>query len=269
MFDDPSPVMQRSRGRAAVRLVAGGAGTCLAGLEQAGSAKAFLPKVHGAVPEVVFLNTSGGLTGGDVLRWSLALGPGAAAVGASQTAERAYAARGPAAEVEVALEVGTGGALDWLPQETILYDRARLARRTRVEMAGDARLVWAEMLVLGRAAMGERVAELAFRDRREIWRGGRLALLEPVRMDGAVQGPALTGGARALASVVLMAPGAEDALAAVRAVLPEGVEAGASAWDGRVVVRVLAAEGLAMKRAVAAVLAVMRRGAALPRVWQV
>jgi len=268
MFDaTDSAAMQRTRGAASVALGPGGR---IVGLSQAGSAKALLPRAHGPVPEVVFLNTSGGLTGGDRLDYALTLAPGAAAAAATQTAERAYASAGGAAELTLRFELGAGAALDWLPQETILFQGAALARSTQVAMADDARLVWAEMLVLGRAAMGETVTRLALRDRREIRRGGRLALCEPVRFETAALGEraALAAGMRALATVVLMAPGAEDALAPVRAVLP-GQGAAASAWDGRCVVRIMAADALPMKRAVAAVLAVMRRGAPLPRVWQV
>lgn len=272
----PAPQMQRSRGAASVRLRDGR----LRDLAQSGAAKAFLPRCHSAVPEVVFLNTSGGVTAGDTLAWRLALEGPTAAVGTTQTAERGYAARGVPGRVTVDLSLDAGAALCWLPQETILYDHARLARHTRVDMAADARLVWSEMLVLGRAAMGERLASVHLHDRREVRRGGRLALLEPVRLTGAALDPAegpvraaLSGGARAHAMVVLMAPGAEDALGALRAVLPApgavaGLEVAASAWDGRAVVRVLAADALEMKRTVAAVLEVMRRGAPLPRVWQ-
>ncbi|WP_201157171.1 urease accessory protein UreD, partial [Rhodobaculum claviforme] len=170
--------MQRSRGAAAVRL----AGRRIVDLRQSGAAKAFLPRSHAPVPEVVFLNTSGGLTAGDRLEWRLELDAATAAVATTQTAERGYAATGDPARVVVDLRLGAGAALDWLPQETILYDNARLGRRTRVEMAADARLVWAEMLVLGRVAMGEQLAEVSLHDRREIHRGGRLALLEPVRL---------------------------------------------------------------------------------------
>lgn len=287
MFDAADmPMLQRVRGRARLALGAGVAGAAprLLDLAQQGAAKLFLPRVHAPRPEAVFLNTAGGLTGGDRLDYDVALEAGVAAVGTTQTAERAYAAGGRAARMSVRLTLGHGAALDWLPQETILFENAWLNRATRVEMAGDARLVWAEMLVLGRAAMGETLRQAVLEDRREIFRGGRLALCEPVRLDAsALQGwpgarPALIGGARAFATVVAMAPGAEDALAPVRAALASatdaagpaaGAVAAASAWDGRCLVRVAAADALPLRRAVATALAVLRGGAALPRVWQV
>jgi len=271
--------LQRARGVARVDLVCAATGrTRLADLAQSGSAKAMLPRVHSDRPEVVFLNTSGGLTGGDALRYALRLGPGAQAVGATQTAERAYACDAGHARLDIELTLEPGAGLDWLPQETIVFQGAALRRQTRVDMAGDARLVLAEMVVLGRAAMGETLGRAHLRDRRVITRAGRACIidalhLEDAALDGGLAGarPALWNGARATATLALVAPGAETALSAVREVLDrvEGVEAAASGWDGRCLVRMLAPDALPLKRAVAAVLSVMRGGRALPRVWQI
>ena len=261
---------QRATGRAHVGLVARGGASRLTDLHQSGSAKAFLPQVHGPVPEVVFLNTSGGLTGGDRLMFSVALGDGARAVATTQTAERAYASSGGRAVMDVVLSLGASAALDWLPQETILFDRSTLARRTRADLGPGAHLILSETVVLGRAAMGETVRELAFSDWREVRRQGRPVLVEPLRITAATlqAGPAGLNGARALATVALVAPGAEDALAAVRACMPDGIEAAASGWDGKLIVRLIGPDLLPVKRGVARVLNVMR-GVALPRVWQV
>ena len=261
--------LQRSFGRAAVSLARAAAGPRLTGLHQSGSAKVFLPRVHGAVPEVVFLNTSGGLTGGDRLEFALAIGDGVRAVGTTQTAERAYASAGGAATLQVSLSVGNEAALDWLPQETILFDRSALVRRTVADLRAGARLLIAETVVFGRAAMGETLAHLAFTDWREIRRCGLPVLVEPLRVSEATlaAGPAALGGGRAIATVALVAPGAEDAVAAVRQGLPDGIEAAASGWDGKPVVRLLGGDLLPVKRGVAQVLNVLR-GGPLPRVWQ-
>jgi urease accessory protein len=261
--------LQRATGRAHVALALRDGATRLTGLHQSGSAKAFLPRVHGPVPEVVYLNTAGGLTGGDRLTFSLALGNGAIAVATTQTAERAYASLGGRAQMEVALSLGAGARLDWLPQETILFNRSALARRTQADLGPGARFLMAECVVLGRAAMGETVADLLFSDWREVRQGGTPVLVEPLRITAATlaAGPAALGGARALATVALIAPGAEDALAPVRGCLPEGVEAAASAWGGKLVVRLLGADLWPVRRAVAQILNVLR-GSPLPRVWQ-
>lgn len=262
----PIPVMQRAKGEALVEL---GCGAELRRLRQEGSAKAILPVV-GDVPEVVFLNTSGGLTAGDRLRFGLVLG-GGRAVATTQTAERAYRAEGGMARMEVALSVGPGGWLDWLPQETILFDGSALERRTVIDLAAGAGCLALEAVVLGRAAMGETLSRVTFRDRREVRRGGVPLVLEPVALNDAALRTGVAGlaGARAFASLVMVGEGLGDMLGPLRAVLVEpGVQAAASAYDGRLVVRMLAGDGWPMRRQIVRALAVMRAGRPLPRVWQ-
>lgn len=272
MFDaDPQfGAMQRVNGRAGAVIGPGGR---LARLWQKGSAKAMLPRMHGRAAEVVFLNTAGGLTGGDRLDYRLELAGGAAAVGTTQTAERAYLSRSGPASVAVTLTLGPGARLHWLPQEMILFEGAAIDRRLRVEMAGDAEFVMLETLILGRAAMGERLTRIDLQDRREVIRGGRPAMVEAIRLSGADlvrPGAAGLNGAVALATLALFAPDAVDRLARLRAVLPEGgaVRAAASAWEGKLVARFMAAEAWALRQAVARAVQTLT-GGALPRVWQI
>lgn len=266
------PGMQRSHGEAMVSLALARGKVRLTDLRQVGSAKAFLPRVAGAVPEVVFLNTSGGLTGGDRLSFSLTLEAGCRAVATTQTAERAYSAGEGQARVTVCHSVGAGGWLDWLPQETILFQGAALERQSTVELAAGAGCLMLETVVLGRAAMGETLSAVRFRDTRRVLRAGRLVLMDPVQFgDGALASgahPAVLGAARAFATLAMIGPGAEDALPRARAALGEpGVEAAASAFDGKLMMRFLAADGWPLRRQVARVLAALR-GQDLPRVWQ-
>lgn len=263
---------QRSHGLASVSLAMLDGVTRLGRLRQVGSAKAILPQIHRALPEVVFLNTSGGLTGGDRLSYGLDLGPATSAVATTQTAERAYAAGGGTARVSAGFRVGAGGHLDWLPQETILFDGASVMRETVVDLDEGASCLMLESVILGRHAMGETLSRIAFRDLRIIRRGGRPLHLEPTVLTGAGIGKdraALLGPARAYASIVALGPGFPDQLAALREVLDEpGVAAGASALPGRICLRLLAPEARALRRQILRVLAVLRAGAPLPRVWQ-
>lgn len=266
--------MERSRGEASATLVCGSAGLRLAGLRQQGSAKCILPygaAGRGERPELVFLNTSGGLTGGDALSYAVTLGPGAQAVATTQTAERAYRAAAGTARVRVTLSVGAGGWIDWLPQETILFDQSALDRRSVIDLAPGAGCLMLESVVLGRAAMGETVTQVMLRDWREIRQAGRPVMVEPLRLGALAlrSGLAGLGGARAFASIAMVGQGAADLLAPLRAVLDEpGVTCAASALDGRLLLRLLAADGWPMRRQIARALAVLRKGAALPRVWQ-
>lgn len=269
MFDTAGQSrMQRSHGEAAVAFD----GARLTGLRQKGSGKALLPRVRG-VPEVVFLNTSGGLTSGDTLSYAVTLEGGARAVTTTQAAERAYRANAGPARVSVHHKVGPGGSLDWLPQETILFEAANLARETVIELAPDAACLLLEAVVLGRAAMGETVETLRFSDHRTILRGGKPVFFEPFVLNSNIlaRGPraAILGPARAFATLVFCAPGAEDAVAAARAALTEaGVEGAASGFDGKCVVRLLAGDGWPLRRQILKLMDALRRGSAPPRVWQ-
>lgn len=264
--------LQRARGRAEVGFVGRSGKARLTDLHQSGCAKAMLPGVPGD-PEVVFLNTAGGLTGGDQLDYRVTLDDGVRVTATTQTAERAYESTGPVANVTCRFTAGAGAALDWLPQETILFDRSALSRRTEIDLAADARLLFCETLVLGRAAMGEQLRDIRLMDRREIRREGKPVFVDAVRMDGgtlAMSGnPAVLDGARATALLALVAPGAEDALGPVRALLDEeGVTAAASAWNGRCVIRMMAADGWPLRRHMVKLLTHIR-GTVPPRVWQI
>jgi len=257
---------QRTRGEAFVSFAARAGRAALQDLRQQGSAKAIL--LPG--PEVVFLNTAGGLTGGDRMRYGLTLAAGLRAVATTQTAERIYRASDGVARIDLRLEVGAGGHLDWLPQETILFDASAAERFSTIQLGEGASCLALEAVVLGRAAMGETLRQVHFRDTRTILRGDQPVFLEPLLLDTARlgAGAAVLGGARACASLVMLGQGAEGAVTMVRAALNEpGVQGGASAFDGKLVVRLLAGDGWPLRRQIARLLAVLRR-APLPRVWQ-
>jgi urease accessory protein len=219
------------------------------------------------------MNTSGGVVGGDRLCSRFSLGVDAHATITAQAAERFYRALpGSAASiVQTTLTIGPDAAAEWLPQETILFDRCSLDRRLIVDMAADAWFLGVEMLVFGRAAMDERVTSAWLRDLIQVRRGGDLLLHDAIRLDGEVDcmlhRTAIAGGARALATLVYVAPDAEARLDAVRAAADGMADFGASAWNGMLVTRILADTGAAARRAVVAALTVLRDGRPLPRVW--
>jgi urease accessory protein len=265
--------MQRSRGAAKVTLSRRNGRVALCDLAQAGSAKAMLPRSDAAWPDVVFLNTSGGLTGGDYLSYSVDAGEDVRVTATTQTAERAYATLGGTAEARVGLTVGARSRLDWLPQETIVYEGASLDRETSADLACGATLLLCEALMFGRAAMGEAVSHARLSDRRIVRRGGRVVWADAVQANGRFFAdrdcPALLGSARAIAVVALLADGAEDAVTAVREVLgaSRGVDWSASGWDGRCVVRLAAPAFWPLRQVLRRVLEQL--GAVpLPRVWQ-
>lgn len=271
----PPPAHQRARGCAEVAFTRRDGATRLDRLYQAGCAKALLPRTHGNAPEVVLINTAGGVTGGDRIDYGVSVGPGSHIVATTQAAERIYRSSGGSARIETRLHLGEGARLDWLPQETILFDGARLTRRLQADLAEDATLTALEMLMFGRAAMGEQVATGALSDLWEIRRGGRLVHAEALRVVGdiaqALTGTGTLAGNRALATLVVVGPDAGDRLAAARCQIAqiaqiEGVLAAASAKDDVLILRFLAPDLAPLRTALSRFLMAFR-SVGLPRVW--
>jgi urease accessory protein len=220
--------------------------------------------------EAMIVNTAGGMAGGDLFELDFAVGPGARLLVTSAAAEKVYRTLGPETTVRANLEVAAGGELAWLPQETILFDRARLRRTIEVDLAADARLLLAEAVIFGRSGMGETVAEGFWLDRWRVRRGGALLHAETTRLDGNVAEKlaqsAVAKGGVAMASVLLV-PGDEAIVAAVRAASRQcRGEVGASAWNGLAVVRLVATDGAALRHDLACILTTIR-GGRLPRLW--
>ncbi|MCU0904587.1 MAG: urease accessory protein UreD [Tabrizicola sp.] len=264
--------VQRAFGQAFVRLIADGSATRLADLRQEGSARAMLPRSAPDRPEVVFLNTAGGLTSGDRLGFALTLGPEGRAQATTQTAERAYLGLHGPARLAVELAAGTRADLVWAPQETILFEGAELERKTEVDLDEGAGCLLLEMVVLGRRAMGERPRMARLTDRRRVSVKGRPFWVETVRLDqGALavaDGAAVLSGGAAFATLAFCGPGRETAADALRELtVPEGVQAAVSGWNGRCLLRAVAAEPWPLKLYLGAAMARLT-GRPLPRVWQ-
>ncbi len=264
---------QRARGTLDLTWKRRDGDTVLDDLRQEGCLKARFPRPErGAWAGAVLLNTTGGVAGGDRLALRLGAGPGTAVTVSTQAAERFYrAVPGQVATVDTTLHIGAGAAFEWLPQESILFDRAALRRRLMVHMAADAVFTGVEQLVFGRTAMGEQVDTIQLRDLIAIYQDGRLVLHDAIRIDGPAQSllnhPASGAGARAVATLLHVGPDAERHLAPMRDRLTP-FHAGVSAWDGMLVARVVAEDGACLRAATMAGLNVLREGRPLPRVWE-
>jgi urease accessory protein len=219
--------------------------------------------------EAVTVNTAGGMTGGDRFDIDVAVGAGAKLMMTTAAAEKIYRSLGPDTEINVKLDVGAGGALAWLPQETILFDQVRLRRTIEVDLAPDADLLVAEGVIFGRSAMGETLARGHFFDRWRVRRDGSLVFAESLRLDDAITERlaqrAVAGGGVAIASV-LKIPGDEAAVAAIAARDDFVGEVGVSAWNGLALARLVAPDGAALHRDLIAVLTAFGN-MPLPRLW--
>ncbi|MEA1833125.1 urease accessory protein UreD [Methylobacterium durans] len=270
----PAPLRQRSHGRIRLRMGRAGAATIVADLAESGPSRLRFPRTHGPMPEAVLVNTAGGIACGDRFEVGLDLDAGSDLVLTTNAAEKIYRSDGPASAILNRVALGAGARLAWLPQETILYDRARLERRFEVDLAEGAGLLACEIVMLGRAASGEVFTAGAIRDRWSVRRAGRLVYADALALAGPVAEllarSAIGGGARAFGTILDLAPGAEARIDEARALLDgpgDGLEAGASAWNGHLAVRLLGRDPDALRRCAARFLAAYRREP-LPRVWQ-
>jgi urease accessory protein len=239
-------------------------------LHESGSLRVRFPSPEGEGLSAVFVNTAGGVAGGDRFDIEIAAGAGARLTLTTAAAEKVYRATDRAAELNIALKVAAGAHLAWLPQETILFDRARMSRRIDIDLAGDASLLLCEIAVFGRAAMGERMAQGSFIDRWRVRRGGRLIFAETVRLEGDI-GERLRRRAVANDGVAigtaLIVPGDEALVERVREIAScFGGEAAISAWNGFAMARFCAQDAARLR---ADMMAVLRRASSvpLPRLW--
>lgn len=264
----------RSRGCVELKFKLRGADTVLDRFLQSGCARVRLPRTEtGSYASAVLINTAGGLTGGDRLECSIEWAAGTTAGVAGQAAEKIYRALEGEAVVETRLSIGADAAAEWLPQETILFNKGRLNRDTLVYLAAESRFLGVEAVVLGRTAMGECVNEGKMRDGWRVFRMGRLIYADALLLEGKIaermERRAIGNGARAFATLVHAAPDAASRLNGLRAALAStGGTAGASAWDGLLIARFLAPDGEVLKRGVVQALDTLRDGRPLPRVWQ-
>jgi urease accessory protein len=263
------PVQPRAEGHLSLASKARGAGSALDRLRAEGALKALFPRRAGGL-EAIVINTAGGLTGGDRLTLEARAGAGSSLCLTTQAAERAYRAAEGVARVETQLVAEAGAELLWLPQELILYEGARLQRRLRADLAPDARLLLVEPVIFGRAAMGERLHDITFRDRIEIRRAGQPLYGDGLALTGdavaRMARPALGRGAGAMAQLVFVAPEARGHLSALRAALPETGGASLLAEDV-LLLRLLAEDGHALRQSLLPILDRLSRDR-LPTSWR-
>jgi urease accessory protein len=261
----------RAIGRIALSVVADANGSRRQRVHEEGALRVRFPNVANRdALEAVVVNTAGGMASGDRFDLDVAVGPGAKLTVTTAAAEKIYRSLGPDTEIHVGLDIGSGGTLGWLPQETILFDQVRLRRSIEADLAPDASLLLAEGVVFGRSAMGETLAHGHFFDRWRVRRAGMLLFAESLRLNDAISQQlsrrAVAGGAVAIASV-LKVPGDDAAVAAVRAKEKDFAgEVGVSAWNGLALARLVAPDGAALHRDLIAVLTAFGN-MPLPRLW--
>ncbi|MCK1400381.1 urease accessory protein UreD [Bradyrhizobium sp. 4] len=266
-----SSVFDANRARGAVRFdVHARDGVTRRGiLHESGSLRVRFPSPEDEGLSGVFVNTAGGVAGGDRFDIEIAAADSSKLTLTTAAAEKVYRAPAQAAELNITLKVAAGAHLGWLPQETILFDRARVRRRFDIDLDATASLLLCEIVVFGRTAMGERMEQGEFVDHWRLRRGGKLMFAETVRLDGNIGAKlarsAVAKGGAAIGTALLV-PGDEALIERLREASESfGGEVGISAWNGFAMARFCAQDAARLRADMMAVLA--RTGAALPRLW--
>jgi urease accessory protein len=237
-------------------------------LHESGSLRVRFPSPEAEGLSAVFVNTAGGIAGGDRFDIDITAGEGSRLTLTTAAAEKVYRAPGPAAQLCIGLKAEAGSYLAWLPQETILFDRSRISRRIDIDLAEDASLLLCEIVVFGRSAMGEKMLSGEFVDRWRMRRGGRLVFAETIRLDGDIGGklarPAVARGGVAIGTALIV-PGDEAVVERIRDASDTfGGEVGISSWNGFAMARFCAQDAARLRADMMTVLG-RASGSALPR----
>ncbi|SHG19914.1 urease accessory protein UreD [Bradyrhizobium erythrophlei] len=239
-------------------------------LHESGSLRVRFPSPEADGLSAVFVNTAGGVAGGDRFGIEIAAGEGTRLSVTTAAAEKIYRAEGPAAQLDISLKAAAGAQIAWLPQETILFDRARVSRHIDIDLADSASLLLCEIVVFGRTAMGERMLSGEFTDRWRLSRGGRLVFAENIRLDGDIGeklGRAAVARGGVAIGTALIVPGDEALVERIRELTTSfGGEVGISSWNGFAMARFCAQDAGKLRADMMAVLG-RASGQALPRLW--
>ncbi|HWK46671.1 MAG TPA: urease accessory protein UreD [Stellaceae bacterium] len=275
-----SPHLQRARGAARVGFRRRGEQTVLAELYQQTPCRVLFPDPAAGDPvQAVLVTTSGGLTGGDRIGVAITAGPGTTATATTQAAEKIYRSTGDDCRIDVEIDIAAGAWLEWLPQETILFDRSRLKRRTEVRIEAEGALLAVEIVLFGRVASGETLRQGRLYDGWAIRRGGRLAWADAVALEGdiaALRDAAFGfGAACGYATVMSVGRDAESQVEAMRETLAGTTDqVGVTAINGVLLIRLLDVNAARLRAAAERAVCILRERLAglpprLPRVWHV
>jgi urease accessory protein len=199
----------------------------------------------GALEEAVLINTAGGIAGGDRLESGVTALANASIAVTSQAAEKVYRALNEPARISTKLKVCEGAKLAWLPQETIVFNCARVSRETEIELSSDAELLALEWLVLGRAAHGEEVGGGRITDSWRVNKDGRLTWADTFRATDEIfphlNRKALLSDCKAIATLLYFGPALDKRLEFLRDLSPSlQCQCAATSVSGLIVVRLAA-----------------------------
>ena len=273
------PALERADGGVRLRLGLRDRRTRIEQLYQRAPARILFPDVPPDQPaQAVLINTAGGIVGGDMLTTEIEAGPGTVTTVTTQAAEKVYRALEFPARLVTRIEVAAGAWFEWLPQETILFDGAKLDRRLDFNLAPGAALLAAETVLFGRAARGEQMRHGQLLDSWAVRRDTRLIWADRLRLDGdiraALDRPFGFAGAVGLTTLLHAGPAAASFLPRAREIAAaQSAEGAASLVNGILLMRFLDRDGARLRESAASAAMMLRHeitglSPTPPRVWR-
>ena len=241
----------------------------------------FPTPLKGEIPTAVLTNTAGGLVGGDTMDISVSSGARTRGMAMAQAAEKVYRSAGEDSRINVNLTVHEDAWLEWLPQETIVFDGSRLRRQTTIDIQPGAKILAGEILVFGRIASGEKFSNGLLREVWNVRRQGRLEWTDALHLEDGIEetfaNPACFNGAKAQDTVVYVDDDPAEFIELARSLLgevDEKLRGAATVVNGVLVVRWLAHDPVRLRREFGNFWAGFRKAAAdlpdaLPRLWDI
>jgi len=281
MFDDTSPSeslqtpARWSDGAAEIAFAQTDGETRLKHLYQSDPCRVLFPaRTRHGLKEAVIVTTSGGVVGGDRLRFAVDAGIGTSATVTTQAAEKIYRSARDDSVIDISVSVRDQALIEWMPQETILFQGARLRRRTIIDLFGSARVIAGEIVVFGRRARDEVFSSGLLHDSWRVCRDDALVWADDLHMDGDI-GATLSDVhafhfAAAVATVIYGGADAAEKLDFAR----DAVDGGAvSCVDDLLVARFIDRDAARLRSNVTRYWAKLRGDvaglpSALPRVWE-
>ncbi|RUM54085.1 MAG: urease accessory protein UreD [Methylococcus sp.] len=247
--------------------------TLLARREHAGPLlvqKPFYPE--GTTCHVYLIHPPGGVVGGDTIDLGVQCDPGSQVLLTTPAAGKFYRSRGPWAKQKNRFEVMDGALLEWLPQETILFDDCRVESLTRFELEDGARMIGWEMVALGRPACNEGFARGRARMGLEVWKDGVPLLLEQLNLDAAMFASPCGLNKKPLSATLVAYPATPRELDAARDLAGERRDFGATLIDRLLICRALGLQAEPVRNLLVSIWRAIRPGmagkpACEPRIW--
>ena len=229
----------------------------------------------------VLANLSGGIVGGDLYETDINVGPGASLTLTAQAAEKIYKSSGAESENRLTMRVAEGAALEWLPQGTILFNRALFRQRVRFDLASDSTLFAGAISILGRSAMGETFSSGRYREHWDLRRDGRLIWADRFELADPLAAASVSSGLRGVscfATALFARPDAADDLdwaRDVQAGAAGDIRCGVTAIDNNLLaMRWLGPDAMRLRNAVGAFWSAARvrwlgLPARMPVIWRI